>query len=666
MMKYLKITLFIVFMTMLTCLKLEAQTSPFDDYPVYTGTDLGVNYAPSKTIFKIWAPKASEVKLRLYNTGDGGSAVKTETMLKGLNGTWASTINENLKNKYYTFQVLQDGKWLKEKPDSYAKAVGVNGNRGMVLDAAATNPPGWQQDTRPALKNPTDIVLYELHIRDISISANSGIGHKGKFLGLTETGTKSPDGETTGLDHIKELGVTHVHLMPSFDFSSIDETKPLANQYNWGYDPQNYNVPEGSYSTNPYNGNVRVKEFKQMVQALHKNGLRVVLDVVYNHTSDINNANFSQFAPGYFYRHNPDGSYSNATGCGNEVASERPMVRKFMIESVLYWVKEYHIDGFRFDLMGVHDIETMNQISEALHKVDPTIFIYGEGWTAGQSPMAEDLRAVKKNVSKLNHIAVFSDDVRDGLKGGWGDLKEKGFVSGGKGKTESVKFGIVASTPNSQVIYDSVNYSKAPWASEPYQAITYASCHDDNTLFDRLKISNPDATEADLIKMDKLANAVVLTSQGIAFLHSGAELLRTKQGVANSYKSPDSINEIDWSRKTKYKEVFEYYKGLVALRRNHPAFRMPTTKMIRENLRFIKTDDANIISYQIGSNANGDSWKNILVVLNGSTSAKKIKMPPGKWTLAADENYINEKGLKDNIEGELTIPGTAAYVLFSN
>lgn len=651
---------------MLTSFKPAIQTGPFDDYPVYSGNDLGVQYSPAETIFKVWAPKASTVKLRLYNAGNGGEAISTADMQQAGNGVWQLIIKQDLKNKYYTFQVMQDGKWLQERPDIYARAVGINGNRGMVVDLSSTNPANWRDDKKPPFKEATDAIIYETHIRDISIDPNSGIANKGKFLGLTETGTKSPDGEATGLDHLKELGVTHVHLLPAFDFNSVDETKPQANQYNWGYDPLNYNVPEGSYSTDPYDGNVRIKEFKQMVQALHKNGQRVILDVVYNHTSDINNSNFSQFAPGYFYRQNPDGSYSNATGCGNEVASERAMVRKFMIESVVYWAKEYHLDGFRFDLMGVHDIETMNQISEALHKIDPTIIIYGEGWTAGNSPMPETLRAVKKNASKLNHIAVFSDDIRDGIKGGWGDLKEKGFVSGGDGKTESVKFGIVASTPNNQINYKAVNYSNLPWAAEPFQTITYVSCHDDNTLFDRLKISNPNATEADLIKMDKLANAIVLTSQGIAFLHSGAEMLRTKQGVANSYNSPDSINQIDWSRKTKYKAVFEYYKGLIALRKNHPAFRMPSTAMIQANLKFIDSGNPNLIVYQISDNANGDSWKNILVILNGNTTSQPVNLPAGKWTLAADENTIKEDGIKTIDGSNLEIPATTAYILYAN
>jgi len=660
-----KVILFNVILFMvLTSFTPVQTTDPFANYPVYTGTDLGVSYSPQQTVFKVWAPMASAVKLRLYAAGNGGEATSTIDLDKGDQGTWQTTVKQDIKDQYYTFQVMQDGKWLLEAPDIYAKAVGVNGHRGMVVDLAATNPAGWQNDTKPVLKNLTDAIIYELHIRDISVDPNSGIKNKGKFLGLTETGTKSPDGLSTGLDHIKELGVTHVHLLPSFDFNSIDETKLDQKQYNWGYDPLNYNVPEGSYSTNPYDGNVRIKEFKQMVQALHANGLRVILDVVYNHTTDIAHSNFTQFAPGYFYRHNPDGSYSNGTGCGNETASEQPMMRKFMIESVVYWVKEYHLDGFRFDLMGIHDIVTMNAISDTLHKIDPSIVIYGEGWAAGASPLAENLRAVKKNIYEVNKVAAFSDDLRDGLKGGFSNVKAKGFVSGDQNSKESVKFGIVASTQNSQINYQAVDDSKAFWAAEPYQTISYASCHDDNTLFDRLKIGNPDATEADLIKMDKLANAIVLTSQGISFLHSGVEILRTKMGIANSFNSPDSINQIDWSRKTRYLPVFDYYKQLIALRKAHPAFRMPSTEMIQQHLFFTETNDPSVIAYQLTGNANGDSWGTILLIFNGSKDAKTVSIPAGSWTLAADGDKINEAGISQVSSSMVSVPGTTAYILY--
>ncbi|MGI4750713.1 MAG: type I pullulanase [Janthinobacterium lividum] len=659
---------FLLLSTGLTLVSFKALlfNKPFQDYPLYTGKDLGVNYSPVKTVFKVWAPKATAVKLRLYLTGNSGNPLRIINLTKANQGIWETVINQNIKNQYYTFQVNESGKWLLEKPDIYAKAVGVNGQRGMIMDLAATNPKNWEQDKKPLLKNFTDIIIYELHIRDLSISRNSGIQHKGKFLGLTETGTKSPDGELTGLDHIKELGVTHVHLLPVFDFNSIDESKPELNQYNWGYDPLNYNVPEGSYSTNPYDGNIRIHEFKQMVQALHAKGLRVILDVVYNHTSDINNSNFTQFAPGYFYRHNLDGSYSNGTGCGNETASEQSMMRKFMVESVAYWAKEYHLDGFRFDLMGVHDIKTMNAISDTLHKIDPTIFIYGEGWAAGSSPLPEDQRAVKKNVIKLTKIAAFSDDIRDGLRGDFSDVKTKGFVSGATGLAESVKFGIVASTQHPQINYQDVNHSKNFWANEPSQAINYASCHDDNTLFDRLKIANPEASEDDLIKMDKLSEAVVLTSQGVAFLHAGSEMLRTKQGIANSYNSPDSINELDWSRKKKYKAVFNYYKELIALRKNHPAFRMPSTAMIQQHLKFIANNDPNLIEYQLSNHANGDQWKDILVCLNGNRKDVSITLPTGNWILVGNGYKIDEKGIQKVTASTIVLPATTAYFLYKS
>jgi pullulanase len=400
-----------------------------------------------------------------------------------------------------------------------------------------------------------------------------------------------------------------------------------------------------------------------MVKAMHSNGLRVILDVVYNHTSN-RQSGFNQFAPKYFYRQKPNGDYSDASACGNETASERAMMRKFMIESVVYWVKEYHIDGFRFDLMGIHDIETMNLISDTLHKIDPTIFIYGEGWTAGASPLAEELRAVKKNTYKLNRIAAFSDDLRDGLRGPYNDVKVKGFVSGATKTKESVMFGIVASTQHQQIDYNKVNYSKKPWSAEPYQTITYVSCHDDNTLFDRLIIDNPGVPEKELIKMDKLSHTVVLTSQGISFIHSGAEMLRTKQGIANSYNLPDSINEIDWNKKTKYKTVFNYYKDLIVLRKKHPAFRMPSTSMIQEHLKFIETPDPLLIQYSLSSHANKDSWKDILALLNGDSVSKTINLPNGNWVLAVDGKKVNENGIRKITTPEIILPATTAYVLY--
>ncbi len=633
----------------------------YEDYPVYNGSDMGVRYSPKSTAFKVWAPNASDVKLRLYRSGDGGEAYSTISLEKGTAGTWQTIVSKDIKNHYYTFQVKQSGQWLDESADIYAKATGVNGKRGMVVHLPSTNPAGWSRDKGPVVESQTDVVLYESHIRDFSVSPNSGSRHKGKYLGLAERITKGPGGVSTGIDHLKELGITHIHLLPTFDFNSVDESRLAEKQYNWGYDPLHYNVPEGSFASDPYDSNVRIKEFKSMVQALHHAGIGVVMDVVYNHTSNLKTP-FNQFAPGYFYRQNANGSYSDASACGNETASERAMMRKFMIESLVYWVKEYHIDGFRFDLMGIHDIETMNQIAKTLRTINPSIVLYGEGWTAGSSPLPEEQRAVKKYTHRLSGIAAFSDDIRDGLRGPFSNTKEKGFVSGKKGNAESVKFGIVASTQHPQIAYNNVAYSKEAWAKEPFQTISYVSCHDDPTLFDRLEEANPGASEEELIKMDKLAQTVVFTSQGVPFLHSGAELLRTKFGVHNSYKSPDSINQIDWSRKVTYNHVFQYYKGLIQLRKAHPSFRLPSTQLIQKHLRFTETGDPLLIAYSL-SGVKGDAWKEIIVLLNGDKEPKSFRLPAGNWTLACDGKTISENGIRQQ-SGSVEVAGTAAFILF--
>lgn len=663
---------FITLLFMLESCTNTEQTSyaSYDEYPAYEGTDLGLTYTPEKSVFKIWSPTAEEVKIYIYEAGRGGEPLQSENMKRTKKGVWEITFNEDLKGKFYAFQVKADNAWLDEVPDPYVKAVGVNGDRGMVIDFAETNPEGWENDRRPPLENFNNIIVYELHVRDLSSDPNSGIKNTGKFLGLTETGTTSPEGEMTGLDHIKDLGVTHIHLLPSYDYKSLDETIENNPNYNWGYDPKNYNVPEGTYATDPYDGAVRIREFKQMVKTLHENGLRVILDVVYNHTGDTEASHFNQMVPGYYYRHNEDGSFSDAAACGNETASERAMMRKFMLESVKYWVNEYHLDGFRFDLMGIHDQETMNLISQELHKIDPTIIIYGEGWTAKDSPLPEDKRALKKYTYKLDKIAAFSDDIRDGIKGHVFTHTEKGFISGKPGLEESIKFGIVASTQHPQVLYDSVNYSKEPWAKEPFQTMTYVSCHDNHTLWDRLVISAPEASEADRIKMHKLAGAIVLTSQGISFLHAGSEMLRTKQGVENSFESPDSINRIDWSRKVKYKEVYNYYKNLIALRKNHPAFRMTSTEQIQRHLRFLEfKHPENIVGYTISDHANGDAWKQIIVFFNGNRNPRELYLPEGEWTIVLDGKQINESGIRKVKGGEdfpILMSALSALVLVQN
>jgi pullulanase len=615
----------------------SAQKNDFSHYPVYNGNDLGLSYSSLKSVFRIWAPVAGKAELILYNAGIGDSPAGTYAMQKNELGVWSVTVNNDLKGKYYAFRVLNNNKWSNEVPDPYAKAVGVNGQRGMIIDLNDTDPAGWEQDQSPSFKNPTDAIIYELHIRDASIAASSGIMNKGKFLGLTEPGTKNGQGLSTGLDHLKELGVTHIHLLPFFDFSSIDETKPGKPQYNWGYDPLNYNTTEGSYASNAYDGTTRIKEFKQLVKTFHQNGLRVVMDVVYNHTSSGENSNFNQLVPGYYYRQAANGKFSNATACGNETASERPMMRKFILESMKYWVQEYHIDGFRIDLMGVHDITTMNLISKELHKIRPGILLYGEGWTAGESPLPDSLRALKRNAARLDHIAVFSDDIRDGIKGSVFRHEEKGFVSGKPGMEESIKFGIVAACKHPQVDYKKVNYSKAPYAAEPYQVITYAECHDNHALWDKLAISAADASAEDRKKMHKLALAIVLTSQGIPFLHAGTEFLRTKKGVDNSFDSPDSINEIDWDLKTKNADVVKYVEALIKLRKQHPAFRMMRAKEISGNIRFMKNTKPGIVAYTIDGAAMKDPCKKIMVILNGSGLSQTIQLPVGAWKILFDE-----------------------------
>jgi pullulanase len=632
-----------------TCMLLAFISSLFSSkaqsdkqYPTYTGSNLGLTFVKGNANFRIWAPTATQVKLRLYRQAVSGEPEQTIAMTKAQQGTWTAALAEKPIGKYYTFSVEYNGTWLDEVPDPYAKAVGTNGKRAMIVDMQKTNPAGWAEDKSPTLKNKTDAIVYELHVRDASIAANSGIKNKGKFIGLTETGTKNNDGLSTGLDHLVGLGITHVQLLPLYDYNSVDEAEPNKPQYNWGYDPQNYNTPDGSYSTNAADGAVRIKEFKQLVKTFHAKGLSVIMDVVYNHTGTTNESNFNQLVPGYFYRKTAEGKYSDASGCGNETASEKAMMRKYMIESVLYWVKEYHIDGFRFDLMGVHDIETMNIISKALHKIKPSIILYGEGWTSGGSTLPEEKRAVKKNTMKLNKIGVFSDDIRDGIKGSVFEHKDSGFVSGKAGMEESIKFGIVAATQHPQINYSKVNYSKAAYAKEPFQTVTYVECHDNHVLWDRLLNSNPNNTEAEKIEMHKLALSIVLTSQGISFLHAGTEFLRTKKGVENSYKSPDDINEMDWSLKTKNKAVFDYVQGLVKMRRAHPSFRIASTASIQANLRFVDNQPKGIIRYVINGAAMNDSWKNIQVFFNGNNSAQEIKMIRNGWKTAILNNKFQE------------------------
>ena len=613
-----------------------------------------LTYTPEKSTFQLFAPNsAKDVKVRIYDKGLYGKPVKTVRMKLAANNKWTVSIKGNLEGKFYTFDISGDKSSCSETPGVFAKAVGVNGKRAAILDLSSTDPEGWSEDKRPAVKSPADLVVYELHHRDFSIDASSELKYKGKFLALSEA---------KAVDYLKNLGVNAIHILPSFDYASVDEAKLEKPQYNWGYDPQNFNVPEGSYSTDPFNPSTRIREFKQMVQALHKAGIKVILDVVYNHTFNIENSGFQLTYPDYFYRKTADGKYSNGSGCGNETASDKPMMREFMIESVKYWINEYHIDGFRFDLMGIHDIETMNRIRAEVDKIDPSIFIYGEGWSAGSCAYPQDKLAMKANIQHLPRIAAFSDEMRDALRGPFNDDNKGAFLAGIPGEEESLKFGIVGAIQHPQIDYCKVNYSKKPWADEPTQQISYVSCHDDMCLVDRLKSSIPGITEAELIRLDELAQTAVFTSQGVPFVLSGEEMLRDKKGVHNSFNSPDSINHLDWNNLKKYPQVFEYYKNLIQLRKNHPAFRLSDADEVRKSLEFIKTGPC-VVAFKLKDNAGGDIWNNIIVILNGNKQSIEVDIPKGNYTVVGCDGVIYENGLGQINSETVVVDPQSALIL---
>lgn len=653
----------LIMSTTISCQSVKKEYTSFEEYPIPEGKLVEMEYSPIETKFTLWAPTAEEVRVLLYDSGNEGSAYQTLSLEMGEDGIWNTSIKEDLKGKFYTFNVKVNGKWLGDTPGIMAKAVGVNGKRAAVIDLRSTDPEGWANDVRPLLKDYADIIVYEMHHRDFSLDSVSGIRNKGKFLALTELGTTTSQGEKTGIDHLKELGVTHVHILPSYDYASVDESKPDKAQYNWGYDPQNYNVPDGSYSTDPYKPDVRIKEFKQMVQALHKAGIRVVLDVVYNHTFNTEESNFERTVPGYFYRQTKDGKPANGSGCGNETASDRAMMRKYMVESVLYWINEYHIDGFRFDLMGIHDIETMNEIRAAVDKIDPSIFIYGEGWAASAPQLDQEELAMKANIYKMPRIAAFSDEMRDGLRGGWDDDRKGAFLIGQPGHEMSIKFGLVGAVKHPQVINDSVNYSKEPWALQPTQMISYVSCHDDMCLADRLKATMPDATDEERASLHKLAETFVFTSQGVPFIFAGDEMMRDKKGIHNSYNSPDSINTIDWRNKTIHHDVFDYVRELITLRKNHPAFRMGDADKVRQYMEFLPVEGSNLVAFILKDNANGDSWKNIIVAFNSRKEPAKLSIPAGRYTIVCKDGKIKQSGMGQVSGNEIIVPARSAMII---
>ena len=611
-----------------------------------------VSYSPKATTFSlVTSPEVKKVNV-LISDADNNEAQLVKSMKRVGAGKWQLTVKNDLKGKYYLFGVYNNAQ-PDLTPGVFAKAVGVNGQRGAIIDLKDTDPEGWSEDKRPELRNPVDLVIYEMHHRDFSIDYSSGIKNKGKFLALTEP---------KAIEHLKRLGVNAIHILPSFDYASVDESQPDKPQYNWGYDPLNYNVPEGSYSTNAADPKARIKEFKQMVQALHKAGIRVILDVVYNHTFNIDGSNFQKTYPGYYFRHRPDGTYSDGSGCGNETASEKPLMREFMVESVKYWVNEYHIDGFRFDLMGVHDIETMNLIRAELNKIDPSIYVYGEGWSAGSCAYPQEKLAMKANARQLNGIGAFSDEMRDALRGPFSDDRKGGFLAGMPNCEESIKFGIAGAIDHPQVDMTKVNYSKTAWTNEPSQMIAYVSCHDDMCLTDRLRATVPNISDEELIRLDLLAQTAVLTSQGVPFLLSGEEMMRDKKGEHNSFRSPDSINRFDWNNLKRYPQVFDYYSKLIALRKAHPAFRMGKAEEVKKNLVFLDAPEG-VVAFQLKNNAGGDSWKDIIVVLNANKTERAINVPEGLYTKVLANGKVDENGLGILNGSSVTVAPQSALIM---
>lgn len=594
-------------------------------------------YSTQQTTLSFWSDAAEQMEVLIYD-----DAVTNEylalSLEKDSDNFWRAVLHGDMAGKYYTVRSYQNGEWAPESPGIFAKAVSINGQRAAIIDMSQTNPEGWDKDVRPAMPDMTDIVVYETHVRDYTM-ANPAIAHKGKFLGMAEE---------PAIDHLKALGITHLQILPMFDYGSIDETQTIHNsQYNWGYDPVNYNVPEGGYSSDPTDPYARIREAKQMVQALHKAGIRVVMDVVYNHTYDVMGCALGRLVPQYFYRLNADGTYANGSGCGNETASDHAMMRRFMVESVCYWAREYHIDGFRFDLMGIHDQQTMNAIRSALDEIDPTILTYGEGWAAMSPAYPYDSLAMKQWTYKMPRVGAFSDDIRNALIGSPFD-HERGFASGNAACKEALMNGLIACPE---------------WSGEPMQHVSYITCHDNYCLRDRIEVSAKEETEATKLRMNKLAQTAVLVSQGMSFIYGGEELFRTKMGIDNSYQSPDSINIIPWENKIKYNGLFEYYKQMIAIRRAHKGFRLGSAEAVKEHVEFVPTDNEHLIIYRIHQLEGIDSAKSLIVLLNGGAEAATVEIPEGKYTLLAFNGEANEKGLSQMQESQAVVAPYSATIL---
>ena len=632
-------------------------SAEFEAEFTYGGDDLGATWTAEQTSFRVWAPTASDVRINLYTTGnpDANDLFEQIKMEPDVNGTWVAVKAGDLNGVYYTYEVTVDGE-TRTACDPYARTTGVNGHRAMIIDLDATDPEGWDTDVDPHYGNSiVDAVIYELHVRDLSIDENSGITNKGKFLGIVESGTTNAQGVPTGLDYIKSLGITHLHLLPSYDYASVDETNPDA-ALNWGYDPVNYNVPEGSYSTDPYNGEVRVKEMKQMIKSLHDNGISVVLDVVYNHVFDAESYCFNRIVPGYFSRRTNEGVYSNGSACGNDTASERAMVKKYIVDSVKYWADEYHMDGFRFDLAGLIDTETINACIEEVHKTHPNVIFYGEGWTMGTQVTKEGYTMTTQVNSQLvPGFSFFSDTVRDSIRGTNSNASKPGFVAGGGGYTSAIRDTFMG---------------KATWCKSPTQTVNYASCHDGYTLYDRLTLSMPATNSSfqDIKRANNLAAAIVLTSQGVPFFQAGEEMLRSKplpEGgfEHNSYKSPDSINSIKWENLANplYSDVPEYYAGLIAFRKAHPALRMQTAEEVAEHITMLPGLEFNVVACHISAGANGEA-NEIIAVFNPRANDTVVKLPEGEWTVYVNADKAGTEPLA-TVTGEVSVETVSACLL---
>lgn len=603
-------------------------------------------YTPEKTTFTFWSSIAEKMEVRLYNTYDAAE-FEVITLQEKNDDYWTATVKGDQLGKFYTVCSYQNGEWGQESPGIFAKAVSVNGQKAAIIDMQATNPEGWENDQRPAMTDPTDVVVYETHMRDFTIDATSGIANKGKFIAFTEQGTQTAEGLASGIDHLKELGITHIQILPMYDYGSIDETTLDLNKYNWGYDPVNYNVPEGGYSTNPYDPTTRIREAKTMIQALHAAGIRVIMDVVYNHTYSVEGCALGRVVPQYFYRMNEDGTYANGSGCGNETASDKEMMRQFMVESVCYWAREYHIDGFRFDLMGIHDQETMRQIRAALDEIDPSIITYGEGWAASSPAYPYEQLAMKQWTYTMPRVGAFSDDIRNALIGSPFD-HHRGFASGNTASRDAVRYGLVA-CPD--------------WSGEPMQHVSYITCHDNYCLRDRIEVAAAEETEATKLRMNKLAQTAVMVSQGMTFFYGGEELFRTKQGVENSYQSPDSINVIEWANKQTYNDLYTYYREIIKIRRQHKGFRLGTAELVKNHVEFPETTQEGLIIYRIKDLQGIDTASSLIVLLNGTAAPVEAEVPQATYTVLAHDAQANANGMGTIEGGKVQVAPYSATIL---